>query len=168
MTRTTGTRRDGSTGGLDGPTRRSGVDEREAIVFADGELPPGSPASLDRLPRERRRLVLQCTSGRRFEGEWSGVPVPALLGAADAPEATTHLLVESADGYVACVSVADAGDAILALEGGLIDGEAGNESLPRLIGPDVEGPRAVKGVTRIVATSLRPGEDPTEYERDPR
>lgn len=174
MTRSTGGRRDEPIDGADGSTHPSGVDGREvvdgreAVVFEDDGLPPGTPTTLGRLPRERRRLVLQCTSGRRFEGEWFGVPVTALLGAADAPDGTTHLLVESADGFVACVSVADAGDAILALEGEQFDGETASEATPRLVGSNVEGPRAVKEVTRIVATSLRPGEDPAEYERDPR
>ena len=174
MTRSTGSPRDAPIDGPDGSTDPSGVEGREvlagreAVVFEDGGLPPGTPTTLDGLPRERRRLVLRCTSGQRFEGEWVGVPVTALVGAADAPDATTHLLVESTDGCVACVSIAEARDAILALDGDRFDGETATEATPRLVGPNVEGPRAVKEVTRIVATSLRPGEDPAEYERDPR
>ncbi|MFP4629072.1 MAG: hypothetical protein ACLFMX_08830, partial [Halobacteriales archaeon] len=51
---------------------------------------------------ETEAIAFRCHSGRRIDGRWTGVPVTRLL--ATAPPSTTHLLVEGAEGYRACVA----------------------------------------------------------------
>lgn len=100
-----------------------------------------------------------CSSGEPIEGRWRGVPLSALLDAAD-PEAT-HLVVEAADGFRVCVPVADALFGILAVE--RLD--APDEGLPRLVVPSVDGPRMAKHVRRLDTERLPPGTEPETLER---
>lgn len=117
------------------------------------------------LPMREREYEIVCSTGDRYTEPWYGVPVPAVLEAAPTsmPLETTHLLVDSDDGHRACVDVATA------LEGLLAVGKRG-EALADAAGHDtrfvaaVEGPRTVKGVTRLEAAVLEPGEDPEAYE----
>lgn len=137
------------------------------VVFTNGALPESAAVSLDGLPRKAHHQVLYCSSGRRLEGDWTGVPLAALVATVNVPDETTHLLVESAEGYVACIALTDLGDAVLALTERRRDCEGTEDVTPRIVGPSIDARRSVKQVTRIVATSLQPGDDPTEYEHLP-
>jgi hypothetical protein len=106
-----------------------------------------------------RRLGYDCLSGDHVDATWRGVPVGDLLDAVDPPGETTHVVVESTDGYRGCVGVGVAVEGMIALErdGHTLDGA-------RFLAPGVEGPRAVKQVVSLDPVSLDPGEDRAEYE----
>lgn len=119
----------------------------------------GSRSGLD-AARERHGTVevtcrYRCATGTVFGGDWRGVPVAPLLDRA--PPETTHLRVESADGYRAHVPVTDALDAVVATE--RLDGAA--EGLPRFVAPDLDSTRTVRGVSSLVPVALPPDADPT-------
>jgi hypothetical protein len=129
----------------------------EATVELVGETAttvtlPGS------LPVVDRQVAFECASGETIERSYRGVPVRAVLSWVDLPGETTHLLVGARDGHVACVSVPDALDGVLAL-----DGSGG----PRLVAPGILGPRAIKRVERLEAVVLAGDEDPEDLERVP-
>lgn len=121
-------------------------------------------STFDALPASTRRIEVVCNSGDRFEARWSGVALQATLEVAGIPEETTHVLVESADGYRVCVDVLASFDALIAVarDGRPLIDVDGYES--RFVGEDVSGPRAVKDVRRIETVSLAPGESPESYE----
>jgi len=119
---------------------------------------------LDALDHVTRECAVECDSGDVTSGAWRGVPLAALLERADAPADTTHVVVTGADGYRMAVSVRAALGGVLALER---DGASLSErggTAPRLVGPDVPGPRAVSGITEVAAVSLDPGDDPEDLE----
>lgn len=145
-------------------TTKSTDEHQETVIFANGSLPETAESSLDALQGRCQHLVFRCQSGRRIEGDWTGIPIEELLTAVDVPDATTHLLVESADGYRACVAVRDAMDALLAFEEDRVDCTTTGGVTPRFVGPHIETRRQVKCVDTIQAISLRPGEDAIEYE----
>lgn len=121
-------------------------------------------STFDALPTSTRRIEVVCNGGDRFEARWIGVSLPALLEVAAVPERTTHVLVESADGYRVCVDVPTAFDAMIAVgrDGRPLTDADGYES--RFVGEDVPGPRAVRDVRRIETVSLAPGDRPDSYE----
>jgi DMSO/TMAO reductase YedYZ molybdopterin-dependent catalytic subunit len=126
-------------------------DDRTEAVLAD-------------FPAVERDCTIACASGDRTRATWTGVPVPDLLAAADAPPETTHLRVVSDDGYAVCVEVRDALDALVALRR---DGTrlAACEAYPtRFVGPTVAGERCVKGPVAVEAHALAGDEDPEELE----
>jgi DMSO/TMAO reductase YedYZ molybdopterin-dependent catalytic subunit len=102
-----------------------------------------------------------CLSEGRRNADWWGVPVADLVDAVDVPEETTHLVVESRDGYRSCVSVDVALEGLLALER-----DGASLQHPRFLAPGIEGPRAVKDVAALTPVSLDPEEDRSEYETD--
>lgn len=104
--------------------------------------------------------TFRCASGDEISGPWTGVGVAELLDRAEAPADTTHLAVESADGYWACVPVAAALDGLLAVER---DGRS-CEGAPRFVAPGVDGPRTVKRVARLAPLALSPDADPEDRE----
>ncbi|MDB2245151.1 pterin operon protein [Halorubrum ezzemoulense] len=115
-------------------------------------------ASLDAV-RERSGTVVvtcryRCATGSEFGGEWRGVPVGPLLDGA--PPDTTHLRVESADGYRAHVAVREALDAVVATE--RLDGPA--DGLPRLVGPRFDSSQAVRDLAALAPVALPPDADP--------
>lgn len=123
-----------------------------------------APADVASLPTAERRIEVVCDSGDRWEARWRGVPFPALVDRASVPDDTTHLLVESADGYRVCVDVPTALDGLLALAR---DGRALSDVEPyesRFLAPGLPGPRTVKDVVRVEAVRLEPGADPDAYE----
>ncbi len=115
---------------------------------------------LEEYPVVRDARGFECASGEWIEHEWVGISVFELLEAADVPEDTTHILLESVDGYRSCVPLGDLKDAIVAVEGD--DG-----GTPRLISPQTVGPRNIKHLEHIRPQSLRPEEDREQYETLP-
>lgn len=137
-----------------GSNRPVTIAGREEVTLA--EVPDGA---LDRMAVERA-VGFDCSSGRHVSGVWRGFPVVPLLEHAGLPGATTHLVVESADGQTGCVSIREATRGLLAFER---DGE--RLETPRFVAPDVAGPRAVKDVRRIAAVELAPGDSRQTHER---
>lgn len=106
-----------------------------------------------------RSVSYKCLSEGRRDADWQGVPVGDLVDVADVPSGTTHIVVESRDGYRSCVPVGVALDGLLALERDGVRLES-----PRFLAPGIEGPRAVKDVAAVTPVSLAPDEDRSEYE----
>lgn len=121
--------------------------------------------TLERLPFASRRVEVVCASGHRYEAEWTGVTVETLVDAVHPPADTTHLIVESTDGYRMAVPVAAGLVGVLAFQK---DGVPIGETNPypnRFVSPAIEGERDVKGVARIEFHALAPGSDPDAMER---
>lgn len=107
------------------------------------------------LPRTTCTCTVECASGERDTDAWTGVPIAALVEAADFPGGTTHLRAE-ADDFVAEIPIRAALDGLLAF-----DREVGDRTgLPRLIADEVPGERLVKRARRIAAVELTPEDDP--------
>lgn len=102
-----------------------------------------------------------CSSGEGFAGRYRGIGLADLFDAFD-PD-TTHLLVESADGFRVCVSIRDASDGVLALE--RLDTRAGPDELPRLVSPSLSATRFVRNVATIEGRRLSSSIDPGTLER---
>ncbi|MFU8869396.1 molybdopterin-dependent oxidoreductase [Natronococcus sp.] len=117
------------------------------------------------LEHRSREIEIVCATGDRFTERWRGVPIPALLESAAAPPETTHLLVDSRDGLRACVAVEDALEGLLAVAKGGRQLSETADYATRFVAPGVDGVRTVKGVARVEAATLAPGEDPESYER---
>ena len=121
--------------------------------------------ALSAFPIETQTITVECASGTRHTATWAGIPVFELLSAADVPGETTHVVVESDDGYRMCVDIYAALDGVLAL---FRDGTPISEEHPyetRFIAPDIDGARTVKAVTRLEARHLSPGTDPESVEQ---
>lgn len=108
---------------------------------------------------ERRTVGFECASGDWVEREYDAFPVTALIGPAAFPADTTHIVLESAGGYRACVPITAIADAVIAVGDG--------PGKPRFVSPDVVGPRAMKNLESITPQSLVAHEDPEGYERLP-
>lgn len=130
-------------------------------IHVEGNSPTVLKESrLDEYPVVRDTRGFECASGDWIEHEWEGVPVFELLEAADVPADTTHVQLESVDGYRSCVRLADLEDAIVAVDGG--DG-----GVPRLISPQTVGPRNIKQLAYIRPKSLTPEDKRERYEKLP-
>jgi len=110
-------------------------------------------------PVVRDSRGFECASGEWLEREWTGIPAPELLEAAEPPSETTHVQLESADGYRACVPLLDLADAIVAVGEG--------EEVPRFVSPHAVGPRNIKNLARIRPLCLAPADDRERYENLP-
>jgi DMSO/TMAO reductase YedYZ molybdopterin-dependent catalytic subunit len=119
---------------------------------------------LSALPQTSVTASFLCGSGERWSGRWRGPPLSVLLERADPSPETTHVLVEGAGGYVACIPVASALDGVIAL-GRAADDSLGRTFPTRLVVPGVEAARTVKDVRRVAATVLASDESPAEVER---
>lgn len=130
-------------------------DENRTEVDAD---------DLAELPFRRRSVEFVCTTGRRETATWGGAPFADLLSFGEVPPATTHLVIETADGYAACVEVEAVLDGLLAWsrDGRRIADE--NPYATRFVSPAVDGVRFVKGVARVEPVTLSRDEDPADYE----
>lgn len=106
-----------------------------------------------------RAVSYECLSEGRRNADWRGVPVADLVDAVDVPPGTTHLVVESRDGYRSCVAVDEVLEGLLALER-----DGARLEHPRFLAPGIEGPRAVKDVVSLTPVALDPDEDRSEYE----
>jgi len=102
----------------------------------------------------------RCGSGDPVAGHWRGIELPALLEGIDAD--ATHLLVESEDGFRACIPIAEAIEGILAVD--RIDTDFFPKGLPRLVAPSLSGTRFVRRVAAIEGKRLPPSADPEEHE----
>ncbi|MFB6122016.1 MAG: molybdopterin-dependent oxidoreductase [Haloferacaceae archaeon] len=91
-------------------------------------------------------------------GAWTGLALDDLLCAADAPDETTHVVVEGDDGFRVCVPIAAALGGVLAYEG--VDADA----RPRFVAPGISGTRTVQRVRHVEATTLDGGTDPASLE----
>lgn len=147
---------------------------------AEGRTVDVDLGGFERVTRTHR---FRCTSGDRFGGEWTGVPVETALSSVSLPGDTTHLVVAGADGFQVCVPVLAALDGLFAIEESGADGDgAGSDGdgagsaerasadgerrpdAPRFVSPGVDGPRTVQRVVRLEALHLDPGESADEYE----
>lgn len=143
-------------------TRRTAADWRIDVV-GDGRRTV-TAEDVSEAAWTTRRVRVECASGDRYGATWGGIAVADALDGASASPETTHLVFESDSGYAACVPLRDALDGLLAVER---DGEPIGDAEPyatRFVAPGVDGARFVKGVDRVRAVALSPGEDPTAYE----
>lgn len=104
--------------------------------------------------------AFRCSTGDLIAEGWTGLAVGPLLFDADAPDETTHVQVEGADGFTVCVPIGSALDGVLAFGGS----DRSVESEPRFAAPDISGTRTVKGVRRIEPIALDPGDHPEQWE----
>lgn len=111
---------------------------------------------------EERTVEFRCLSGRLIRGTWRGLPLRNVIRQAAVPDETTHLVFEAVDGHTACVEVAATTSAFLALTA--VNGPGDGDALPRVVGPELDGPRAVKRVARIEPKRIAPEVDPREYD----
>ncbi|MFB6195749.1 MAG: molybdopterin-dependent oxidoreductase [Haloplanus sp.] len=131
-------------------------------LVGDGERVVGAGDWRD-APWETVTASFRCASGERWTGEWHGVPVEWYLDRAPGGDAATHLRIGSADGHVACVSLADAIRGVLAV-GRRDDATLPVEDRPRFIAPGVVGARTVRSVRRLELVILDPDDHVEEYE----
>ncbi len=101
-----------------------------------------------------------CASGERFGGRWKGVPVERLRIDDLLPPETTHVLIESTDGFKACADVLTALSGMFALE----DEGGPLPDAPRFVAEEIDGPRTVKRVQRLAPLELAADEAPEEFE----
>lgn len=104
-----------------------------------------------------------CTSGERFGGRWKGVPVENLRIDDLLPPETTHVLIESTDGFKVCADVLTVLSGLLALE----DEDGPLPDAPRFVAEGIDGPRTVKRVKRLAPLELTADEAPEEFENFP-
>ncbi|ELZ99447.1 hypothetical protein E6P09_00620 [Haloferax mediterranei ATCC 33500] len=123
-----------------------------------------SGADLATFPTDECTVTVKCASGTRHTATWTGIPVLDLLSEADLSDETTHVLVESDDGYRICIDVYAALDGLLAFarDGTPIADEKSYET--RFIAPSIDGSRTAKDVQSIEARQLDPGTDPETLE----
>jgi DMSO/TMAO reductase YedYZ molybdopterin-dependent catalytic subunit len=107
-----------------------------------------------------RRCEYVCASGDRFGGRWRGISLSELVAESEIAPDSTHLLVESDDGFRVCVEILDLLDGILATE--RLDS---SDELSRLIAPAIDGTRTIKRVARIEGRRLASEDDPEDLER---
>ena len=119
---------------------------------------PTRPEEVEGLPLETATFTIRCATGEHERGRWLGVPIAALLEAADADPGTTHLLATAADGHRACIEIKCALTGLLALRRLDAPGDT-----PRLLA-DVAGARTVRRVVSIEPRRLSPESDPTDIE----
>ncbi|WP_433634097.1 molybdopterin-dependent oxidoreductase [Halomicrococcus sp. NG-SE-24] len=139
------------------------TDDIDIVVLGSEHLSL-TRADLDALSNVTRECTVTCASGERTTATWTGVPIPDLLACVTDPAATTHLRLLSDDGYCACVGIVSAVDALVAV---VRDGEelATVERYgTRVVGPDIDGERSVKGVARIETVALGADQVPDELE----
>lgn len=137
--------------------------ERQWQIHVEGDQPV-VVSSDSHLESEGYTVVrdsrgFECASGDWIEREWTGVSVLELLEDAEIPPETTHVQLESVDGYRACVPLTDLDDAIVAVGTG--------DAFPRFISPHALGPRNIKALAHVRPLVLAPDEDRERYEKLP-
>jgi hypothetical protein len=139
-------------------------------VAGDRELTlRDAPAVRERFGWERRAVTIDCHSGRTIEGEWTGVPVAPAVEAAGFPPETTHLRATARDGHRVCVPVRTALAGLVGFVCERVDdgrdGDDGDTAeTPRLVAPDIDSARAIRGLARVEPVALPPEEDPRAHE----
>jgi len=148
----------------DTDTRTDADDGTALLTVRADERRRYDRAALRDLPRVERRCTVVCATGERHTARWAGVPVTELLTEVGAPPGTTHVRLESRDGYRVCVPIRDALDGIVAdtKEGAPLAERADYGT--RFVAPGVDGERLVKGLRRLEALALAPDEDPDRLE----
>jgi hypothetical protein len=127
------------------------------------------PAVRERFGWETRTVTIDCHSGHSIEGVWRGVPVaPAVEAARFQPE-TTHLRATARDGHQVCVPARTAlaglfGFVCERVDDGRERTEGDTAETPRLVAPDIDSARAIRGLVCIEPAVLPPGEDPRAHE----
>lgn len=139
-------------------------------VAGDRELTLRDASAVrERFGWETWTVTIDCHSGRTIEGVWTGVPVAPAVEAAGFPPETTHLRATARDGHRVCVPVRTALSGLL----GFVceradDGREGSESAtaetPRLVAPDIDSGRAIRGLARVEPVASPPEEDPRAHE----
>lgn len=131
----------------------------ETVIEVDGEC-------IDLIDGDteltERTIEIRCASGNRSTATWGGVPLRAVLERVPIPLETTHILVESSDGYQCCIDINTALNGLLALRrnGSALEGASG----PRFVSSSIDGIRTVKDVSKIETVFLAPNETPDEFE----
>lgn len=139
--------------------------EPHTVEIADETLVlPGRSDTDGNFEVVERTLTFECLSRGLITGTWRGIVVDELLERAAVPAETTHSVVTADDGHTVCLAVPEATDALLALtridESGTTDAAA----MPRIVGPSLDGPRAIKNVARIESIAVAPSRNPAERE----
>lgn len=131
----------------------------ETVIEVDGECIDLIDADTE---LTERTIEIRCASGNRSTATWGGVPLRAVLEGVPVPLETTHLLLESSDGYQCCIDISTALNGLLALRrnGLALEGASG----PRFVSTSVDGIRTVKDVSKVETVSLAPDETPDEFE----
>lgn len=111
-----------------------------------------------------KSMVIVCATGNRYSADWTGPTVGSLLEATAVRPDTTHVVIESADGYRVAIQVREALGGVLAfLKNGEQIGRQ-QEYMNRLVCPGTDGARDIKGVSRIEPVTLEPDDDPEKLE----
>lgn len=122
---------------------------RLAISGAVAEPTAIDLRGLEALPQETRHAVLDCTSGWAHEGDWTGVPLAAVLQRASPLPGATRVAIRAVTGWSTVIALADVPGALLATA---VAGERlahGNGAPCRLVLADHRGLEWVKWVDRI-------------------
>lgn len=142
------------------PVSDDGGERTISIEGSDSvEIPLDSPPEWVSERISTQSVRFECASGDWVEREYEAFPLWAVVEAAAMPGETTHVELESRDGYSACVPLSALSDAVIAVGEG--DGR------PRFISPEVVGPRAIKNLVAIRPLSLAAGEDRESHEQLP-
>ena len=150
---------DGTANGT-GPTPEGRIADRLGAVSIGGDVDIDLAAAVAEFDLVALPCETRCGSGDVIGGHWRGIELVELLDGLDAD--TTHLLVESEDGFRVCVPIADAVDGVLAVD--RLDTDFFPEGLPRLVAPSLSGTRLVQRVASIEGRRLSPSEDPEAFE----
>lgn len=123
------------------------------------------PAEVPASTLVQRTISVRCSSGSIIGSTWRGISFETLFSDEEtiAPD-TTHLLIESEDGYRVCVDIVTAFGGLVAFyrDGDPMVERFGHES--RFVAPGIAGPRAIKDVQSIEPIELGPEEHPESYE----
>lgn len=123
-----------------------------------------TPERVEDFAIQTETVTVVCASGNRHTAEWTGLAVVDLLEAAEAPASTTHIVVESDDKYRVAIPVAEAIEGLLAYTKDDVAIGENHAYANRLVSPNTEGARDIKGVSRIEPTTLDPEENPEDLE----
>lgn len=137
---------------------------QSVTVVGEGEFSLDAE-TVQQFPQEERSVEVVCATGNRYTAKWAGIRIIDLGDAVDASDETTHVVLESLDGYRIAVPILNGVDGVLAFEK---DGRPIGETNPypnRFVAPDIDGARDVKGVSRIEFHALDPDDDPDALEQ---
>lgn len=148
----------------DGPVTDRSTSSERTVRIGSGAGVAFAVETLAEMDTVDREYTIACASGERTTARWTGVPIPALLDATGAPPDSTHLRLESRDGYCVCLPMRDVLDGIVSYAR---DGKPVADTSPyafRFLASGVDGERLVKGVRRIEPIALDGEDDPDQLE----